>query len=292
MLNNPKADIFCDIPCALGEGPGYDPSTQTVWWFDILAGKLLEKAYPDGVARVHDLGVMASAMAIIDAERQLLVTERGLLVRNRKTGRLTDHLPIEADNPRTRSNDARVHPSGAFWIGTMGKKAEQGAGSIYWYRGGELRLLYPDITITNSICFSPDGCVAYFADTDKNIVWRVDTDPEKGLPTSTPAIFLEHRGIGGVDGSVVDRDGNLWNARWGAGSVDCYSPEGKHVRSVAVPATQASCPAFVGPNGNRLAVTSAREGLTTKALAETPLAGQTFLIDLPVKGRFDPPVRL
>ena len=70
---------------------------------------------------VHDLPFMASAIATIDAERQLIVAEDGLYVRDVKTGALTLHTALEADNPLTRSNDSRVHPSGAFWIGTMGK---------------------------------------------------------------------------------------------------------------------------------------------------------------------------
>src|SRR5690606_26031481 len=120
--------------------------------------------------------------------------------------------PIEADNPVTRSNDSRVHASGAFWVGTMGKSSEKGAGAIYWYRAGELRLLYPEISIPNSICFSPAGDIAYYADTGRNILYRVACDPETGLPTGEPAVLLDERGtVGGLDGSVCDRDGNIWN---------------------------------------------------------------------------------
>ena len=64
--------------------------------------------------------------------------------------------------------------------------------------------LFSDISIPNSICFSPDGRIAYFADTGKNIIWRVDTDPETGLPIGEPALFYQHKEKGGVDGSVVD----------------------------------------------------------------------------------------
>ena len=138
---------------------------------------------------------MASALAVIDEKRQLIATETGLFIRDRQTGHTTMHQPIEADNPATRSNDARVHPAGAFWVGTMGK-TQKGAGSIYWYRQGELRKLFSDISITNSICFSPDGRISYFADTGKNIIWRVDTDPETGLPIGEPVVVLPAQGKG------------------------------------------------------------------------------------------------
>ena len=119
--------------------------------------KLHEHRFSTGETFRHVLPFMASALARIDSERQLVATEHGLFVREIGTGAFSSHLDIEGDDPTTRSNDARTHPSGAFWIGTMGKSAEDHKGSIYWYRKGELRKLYADISITNCIAFSPSG---------------------------------------------------------------------------------------------------------------------------------------
>ena len=58
--------VLSDIACHLGEGPTYDPATDTFFWFDIREKKLLEKHMPDGAVKVHDLPVMASALAVID----------------------------------------------------------------------------------------------------------------------------------------------------------------------------------------------------------------------------------
>lgn len=285
--------VLSDITCHLGEGPTYDPQSDTLFWFDIRSKKLLEKRMPDGGAKVHDLPFMASALGVIDEERQLIVSEIGLHVRDVKTGALTLHTSFEADNPATRSNDARVHQSGALWFGTMGKGEEKGAGAIYWYRKGEMRKLFPGIGIPNSICFSPDGATAYYADTAVNILMRVDCDPATGLPTGEPKIFYDQRkDKGGLDGSVVDAEGVLWNARWGAGSLDAYSPDGKRIRSIAIPAKQSSCPAFVGPKADRIVVTSAWQGYDDAARRRDPEAGKTFLVDLAVKGRFEPRVAL
>ncbi|MEK1854233.1 MAG: SMP-30/gluconolactonase/LRE family protein [Phyllobacterium sp.] len=291
-MDQPKISIFYDVPCELGEGPGYDPLTSTVWWFDIVTGRLFEKPLAGGDARIHTLGQMASALAVIDEKRQLIATETGLFVRDRQTGHTTMHQPIEAANPATRSNDARVHPAGAFWIGTMGKKHEKGAGSIYWYRQGELRKLFSDISIPNSISFSPEGRIAYFADTAKNIIWRVATDPDTGLPIGEPVLFYQHREKGGVDGSVVDGDGNLWNACWGRSSIDVYDPSGRRIRSIEMPVRQPSCPAFVGEDSANLIITTAYQDMTDKMRQSDPDAGKVFLIETAGKGRLDPPVRL
>lgn len=282
--------VFSDHICELGEGPSYDPATDALFWFDIVNGKLLEKPL-GGALKVHDLGLMASAIAIIDDARQLIATEKGLYIRDVASGKLTLHTPIEADNPLTRSNDSRVHPCGAFWVGTMGKDEEKGAGSIYWFFKGELRRLFSGITVSNSICFSQDGSIAYYTDTATGLLMRTSCDPATGLPTGEPKVFVDHRASKGfVDGSVVDRDGVLWNAVWGGKAVKAYSPDGAFLREIAMPATQASCPAFVGEKADRLAVTSAWKGKDEKQRKLDPQAGMTFLLDIPVKGRFEPRV--
>jgi sugar lactone lactonase YvrE len=97
-------------------------------------------------------------------------------------------------------------------------------------------------------------------------------------------------GAGDHDGSVVDIDGTLWNARWGEGRVTAYAPDGRLLRSIAMPVGQPTCPAFVGKNADRLAVTSAWAGLDETQRAAQPDAGKTFLLDLPVRGRFEPRV--
>jgi sugar lactone lactonase YvrE len=285
--------IFSDIACQLGEGPAYDSVEGALYWFDITGRRLLRQSAPGEPATIQELPEMASAIAAVDGERQLLVTETGLYLRERRTGRLTLHLAIEAGDRSTRSNDSRTHPSGAFWIGTMGKKAEHKAGAIYWYRGGELRKLYPGISIPNSISFSPDGSYAYFTDTAEAVLWRVECDPATGLPRGEPQVFVDRRGMpGGIDGTVTDVDGVLWNAVWGIGRLDAYAPDGKLLRSYELPARQSTCPAFLGPAADRIVVTSAREGLNAAALAADPLAGRTFVLDIAVKGRHDPAVML
>lgn len=285
--------IFSDIACQLGEGPAYDSVEGALYWFDITGRRLLRQSAPGQPATIQELPEMASAIAAVDGERQLLVTETGLYLRERRTGRLTLHLAIEAGDRSTRSNDSRTHPSGAFWIGTMGKKAERKAGAIYWYRGGELRKLYPGISIPNSISFSPDGSYAYFTDTAEAVLWRVECDPATGLPRGEPQVFVDRRGMpGGIDGTVTDVDGVLWNAVWGIGRLDAYAPDGKLLRSYELPARQSTCPAFLGPAADRIVVTSAREGLNAAALAADPLAGRTFVLDIAVKGRHDPAVML
>ena len=105
----------------LGEGPTYDRTTDTATWFNIVDRELHELNLSTGAKKVHALPAMCSVLARIDEKRQALVSEHGIYIRDRETGAMELALEIEADQPHMRSNDGRVHQSGALWFGTMTK---------------------------------------------------------------------------------------------------------------------------------------------------------------------------
>lgn len=283
------SSVLSSICSELGEGVSYDPQTDTLYWFDIVGKKLHALSIATQNVMTTDLPIMASALSIIDNSDQWVFMQDGLYHRDMKTHCFTRIIAIEAENTVTRSNDARVHPSGAFWLGTMGIHAEDNAGAIYHYFGGVLTTLYRDITIPNAICFAPDGTKAYFTDTVKAQLMVVSCDPQTGLPTEEPKVFYDHSGgLGGLDGAVIDAHGRLINARWGASAVDFYAPDGERIASIEVPVKQPSCPAFFGKGLNRLAVTSAWQGMDETARLEDPLAGQLIEVTLPP---LDPPLQ-
>jgi sugar lactone lactonase len=293
VSNTGMVRILDETPCLLGEGPSFDAGANSLFWFDILARKLFEHPLDTGQTKAHDLPFMASALFSVDAARQMVLAEQGLYLRDRASGKLTLHTPVEAHDNTTRSNDARAHPCGAIWLGTMGLGEEAGAGSIYHFYRGTVRILYANITIPNSICFSPDGKTAYFTDTVTGKLMRVAIDPQTALPVGEPELFFENTGDGWIDGSICDADGNVWNARWGAGKLVCHAPDGKILKEINIEGSpQTSCPAFIGRLHDRMIVTSASKLMSAEALDAAPHAGKTFLIDHPVKGRPEPAVHI
>jgi len=286
--------LFDTTNTLLGEGPTYDPETDTAWWFDISARKLLERPLDAERAIVHDLPLMGSALAVIDSERQLLVAEDGLYVRSRADGSLTQLLPLEAENTVTRSNDSRVHPCGAMWIGTMGKAAQPDHGSIYHFFRGEIRRIFTDITVTNSICFSADGSLGHYTDTVTGQVMKVAVDPQTGLPAGAPEVYLDRRENhpGWADGAVMDADGLVWIACWEGSCVQAYDTNANIVDTIALPALQITCPAFIGRDASRMIVTSASVGLSQEQVTEGPHNGKTFLLNRRMNGRLEPKVQI
>jgi sugar lactone lactonase YvrE len=201
---------------------------------------------------------------------------------NIETGETEFVCSLEADTPLTRSNDGRADPFGGFWIGTMGKNAEPKAGAIYRYFEGALRKVVSNITISNSICFSPDGAYAYYTDTVTDKIMRLELD-EDGWPAGKAELFIKDANH--PDGSVVDADGNLWNAQWGSYRVACYSPQGVIQRYVEVGGLQSSCPAFGGPDGTTLFVTTAQQNIPDADLEKSDLHGHVFMIENVAKGQ-------
>lgn len=264
--------IFDDRPCALGEGPLWHPLRSQLFWFDILNKRLMSRT-DAGQQEWHFLE-MVSAAGWIAADRLLIASETRLFSFDLETGAEKTVVALEADQMSNRSNDGRADPQGGFWIGTMGKGAEPGAGSIWRYYKGEMRRLFPKITISNSIAFPPDGKTAQFSDTATGRVMRVALDKD-GWPKGEPDVFLDLKAEGlNPDGAVVDATGLTWLAEWGASRVAAYAPDGTRQRSVPFDAPHTSCPAF---GGDTLFCTTALQGMDGAARASFPLAGMTFM---------------
>lgn len=277
----------------LGEGPSYDPKSGRIYWFNILQKELHELDPITHEKSVHHLPVMASVFARIDDERQLLATESGLFIRKVSDGSLSLHCDFEPERIQNRSNDGRMHPSGALWIGTMGKSAETDSGAIYHIAKGVVTTIVERISIPNAICFSPDGSIGYFVDSSKNQLMRIALDASTGLPTSTPEIFIDRSDAdGGMDGAVCDLNGTIWNAFWGGGCIDHYDTKGQLVEKYLVPAKQPSCPAFYGANADRLFITSAFEGIEQNIVESNPCYGQSFDLGVSVKGQLSSEYKL
>lgn len=280
-------------PCFLGEGPLWHPEREQLFWFDIIGCKLLSRDGDTPLEWVFNRNV--SAAGWIDADQLLIADENGLFRFDLESGTETRVCEIEADRNETRSNDGRADPWGGFWTSTMGKAGETGLGSIYrWYRG-ELRQLATDMTTPNAICFDQSRNCAYYADTRSRQILRQPLDPATGWPNGETSVFVDLRATDTApeyrpDGAVIDSEGCLWNAQWGAARVARYSPDGEFLASVELPTGHTSCPAFGGAAYQRLYVTTAQQNLPKDMPQWQAMAGQTFVMENAGAGRPEPAV--
>ena len=273
--------------CQLGEGPLWHPERGQFFWFDILGRRLLSQD-ADGGPLEWGFAEMASAAGWIDRDRLLIATETGLSVLDLRGGDPERIAALEAGNAATRSNDGRADRQGGFWIGTMGKAAEPGAGAIYRFYRGEIRRLVGGITIPNAICFSPDGRTAHYADTDRGIVWRQPLDGD-GWPIGERQVWLDLSAQSwSPDGAVMDATGGFCCAIWGQGAVVRFDPDGRQTHRWDVGGRHSSCPAFGGPGLSQLLVTTARDGIDHPDDDQ----GKTWRLDAGLTGLPEPRVIL
>ena len=279
--------IHDDRICTLGEGALWHPTRRQFFWFDVLGQTLMSTGrtwrFPEDV----------SAAGWVSDDVLLIAGERDLFLFDLETEEIEVLCDLEADNPGNRSNDGRADRQGGFWISTMAKGGDMaGKGAIYRYYKGDLRLLFPKITVPNSICFTLDGKHAFYSDNATPYVMKVALDAD-GWPTGPSTVFIDHTADGfHPDGALVDADGNFCCAEWGGSRVAVYSPGGKLLRTYPFPAPHTSCPALGGPDMATLFCTSATQDMTPEALAANPDAGKTFAHPYHGRGLPEPRVLL
>lgn len=287
-----QAELAVDCRCTLGEGPQWDAKNKRLYWCDILGKQLHWLSPSSGESGYYPLDHRVSLATPLEEGGLLLVGENRLSRFDPSSGSVETFCDFEADNPLTRSNDARVDRHGSLWLSSMGKAAEKGAGSLYRLHRGQLALLRSNLTVPNAICFSENGEFAWFTDTAAGVVmrWALDRD---GWPTGEPVPWADFSSVlGNPDGAVMDSEGCLWLALWGAGQVVRIDHEGQIIARVELPVSQPSCPAFAGPNLTTLYITTAQEGFSAAQLAQEPTAGSLYAVDTGIAGLAELPLRL
>lgn len=286
------ATLYIDCRCTLGEGIVWWRERRALLWTDIEGRRLW--MHDARGTRKWTLPERLASLAPCESGAVLLVLAKGVFVADLDDGsaeRLTLRQleTFEPDTPATRANDGRTDRDGNFVFGTMDTRdGHPATGSFYQWspRHGLRRLDLPTVGIANSICFSPDGASMYFCDSPQRRIMRGHYHPEDARVDDVRTFVTIADGF--PDGSIVDADGYVWNAVWGAGAVRRYAPDGVLDREVAVPAKNPTCAVFGGPAMNELYVTSSRQEMSDEELVATPDAGGVYRLVIPdVRGLSD-----
>jgi L-arabinonolactonase len=122
----------------------------------------------------------------------------------------------------------------------------------------------------------------HFADSALREMFFAEYDPQVGAPGRWSS--FSRLTDGSPDGAVADARDRIWTAVWDAGYVQAFDAGGSPVARIAVEAPRPTCPAFGGPKGNLLFVSSARVGLSDAALRCHSLSGSLFVFETNVAG--------
>lgn len=252
-------------------------------YVDMLAGDVLELRADGEVDRFH-LGTIAAAQRPRVGGGAVVATERGFaLTRDvdfRAIERTADLWPADAD-PRVRFNDGGCAPDGTLYMGSMAYAQTPGAASMWQLNAAHTTAkVFDDVTISNGICWSPDGTLAYYNDTATGMVQVFDWSADTGLTNRRPFVRIEE-GQGHPDGLTVDAEGGVWVALYGGSAVRRFDVNGTLSAVIEVGPSQVTCPGFGGPDLKTLYITTSRENLPDDA---EPEAGALFACSPGVAG--------
>jgi sugar lactone lactonase YvrE len=283
-------DVALDRPCILGESPFWDAATGALWWVDIRAPAILAWTPATGECRSwSDAGTRRLDRAASRRRSARRPAVRLPSFRSPHAGPRPG-LGTETHLPKNRPNDARCDRAGRYWCGTMEDYGENARGTLYRI-DTDRHLVAVDgpFFVPNSICFTPDGSRMFFTDTRRGDILVFDYDTATGT-RSKPRVLLAATGAPGrPDGSTVDAEGCLWNARYGGSCVVRVTPDGRLDRRVDLPVSQPTSCAFGGARHDELYVTSAAQRLTPEQRAQQPAAGSILVLRPGVTGVADSP---
>lgn len=293
-----KATVAICAQDKLGEGVMWCPDERALYWVDVpLPSKIHRWSPTSGDHQSWTMPEMVTALAKRRDGSLLVASHHGVGAFSPRTGAFERLIEPEAGKPDNRSNDGAPDAMGRFWLGTMCNNiapdgtyydAGQTTG-VLWRIDADLTAhpMVEGIGISNSVAFSPDGRQLYFADTAQGAIYVCDFDLNRG-EISDRRVFSALEGHGYPDGSCVDVEGFLWNARWEGGCVIRFAPDGQVDRVVQIPATRVTCCAFGGPELATMYVTTSRLHLSPAELEAQPDAGALFAFDPGVRGLVRP----
>ncbi len=274
----------CVVPAGDGTGEGavWHAVHKAVYWVDI--GRfLIHRFEPEsGNVRNWFFAEPVTALGLTDRPDTLIVAlgSHVILWQPANDARAEFANP-EHGSSGVRLNDGRPDPAGNFWVGSMAN----GGGGGDRAKMGKLFRIGPDgsctteksdIGIANTLCWSPDGTHFYTADTLANTIWVWDYAQKTGTIANERLFFTGfERGL--PDGSAIDSQGYLWNARYDGGCLVRIAPDGEIDRIVEMPVSKVTTCTFGGPQLKTLYITTGRR-------ADERLSGGLYALAVDIPG--------
>ncbi|WP_296257118.1 MULTISPECIES: SMP-30/gluconolactonase/LRE family protein [unclassified Pseudomonas] len=284
-----KWQPVCDLRFKLAEGPFWDDVHQGLYWVDIAAFRAL--CLHQGQVRHWQLKEPVSAF---------IPTTQGDALVTLASGVYRLDLDSAAEEPAlsllcvadpvagNRANEARCDDAGRLWLGSMQNNLDAEGGDLPLERrsGGLFRVdaqgqatpLLSEQGIVNTLLWTDDGRALLTADSLDGVIYRYPIHAHGALGARDVWAARHERGT--PDGSAMDAQGYVWNARWGGHCIIRFAPDGGVDRVIDLPLSHPTSCVFGGPDMTTLFITSARPASDALALDGAVLQMETGITGL------------
>lgn len=260
VISMAAAKLAFDARNYLGESPMWDPAGQALWWVNCEQPPEIHRWAPSsGDHRVWALPSRVGGFVHKARGGLLLALADGVYDFDLETSALT--LRATAPVPEhVTLHECHCDRQGRFWVGSFDHRfpADRNAAAGAWFRldGATLTPVISGVSVANGLAFSADGTTLYCANTPSRTVEAFDLDPCTGAVSNRRTFLTLAPGDGHIDGATVDADGGYWLAVVATGTIRRYTAAGDLDRTIALPCSNPTKPAFGGADFATLFVTS------------------------------------
>ena len=252
--------IAYDAGNHLGETPIWSAAEQALWWINCEEPPELHRWHPaSGEHRVWPMPRRIGGFVPKASGGLLVALADGLYDFDPTSGGLAFRVPSPFP-AHVHLHECHCDRQGRFWIGGYDTRfiATRDSADAGYCRldGDRLTIVVTGVHVSNGLAFSPDGRTMYAVTSPTRQVDAFDLDPGSGaLSNRRPFVSLGD-GEGYADGATVDSEGGYWMANVAAGALRRYRPDGTLDRTIALPFSNPTKPAFGGADLATLFVTS------------------------------------
>jgi len=246
------------VGARLGEAPLWLPDRKVWLWLDLFGREVHCLDPATGRNRVFAAGFAEDLACLVrwTDSTALLVSVRGFHALSLDDGQARPvTCPIDLP-PGTIFNDGKVDRHGALWISSSDAAEAAPLGRLWRIAQGQVTEVAAGFIVSNGPAFAPDGRAAYFADTFGRRLLRFALD-HAGNPLSQELFARISPEAGYPDGMTTDSMGTLYVGHWDGARIGRWSPEGRMLAPIPVPARNVTSLAFGDDSLHRVAITTA-----------------------------------
>lgn len=272
---------FLDTTYQLAECPTWDDRANRLLWADIQGRSIQSMDWASRKISTFHFDNEVGSFGLTDDDRLIVSVWDKILLFDPATEKSEILAEVQVDEPRTRLNDGKVGPDGAFWVGTMDTSSprEPIAGLYRIDASGDVAEIRDELQCSNGLAWTPDGAYMYHSDTSPGWIECYGFDPASGALGSKMLYAQQTNETGRPDGATVDTDGNYWSAGVSAGVLNCFSPDGNLLEAIKLPVDKPTMPCFCGPDLDQLIVTSIKQPADPTTMDPDTLSGGLFLVE-------------